>query len=163
MSSGRLYPFYRLHQPSHLSCRAQQDCVLDLEAGGIAWGIKLLRGYLWSTKFVLWSAQEAVESIGKGGWTQCPSFSAGWNTLSNFTYTLEDREGSANGNAAFLSCLPLPATDADEPGLNPSAMSTHLESSSSTPTIGSVTPILPRLFAWVGSLAQGRLRSPVSP
>ena len=41
--------------------------VLDLEAGGIVWAIKRLRGYLWSTKFVIYSDHKALESIGKVG------------------------------------------------------------------------------------------------
>ncbi|CAB1102179.1 unnamed protein product [Ectocarpus sp. CCAP 1310/34] len=41
--------------------------VLDLEAGGIVWDIKRLRGYLWSTKFTACSDHKALESIGKVG------------------------------------------------------------------------------------------------
>ncbi|CAB1113095.1 unnamed protein product [Ectocarpus sp. CCAP 1310/34] len=41
--------------------------VLDLGAGGIVWAIKRLRGYLWSTKFIISSDHKALESIGKVG------------------------------------------------------------------------------------------------
>ncbi|CAB1116631.1 unnamed protein product [Ectocarpus sp. CCAP 1310/34] len=41
--------------------------VLDLEAGGIVWGIKRLRGNLWSTKSIIYSDHKALESIGKVG------------------------------------------------------------------------------------------------
>ena len=36
--------------------------------------------------------------------------------LTAFDYTLEYRKGSANGNAAFLSRLPQPATEHDRSG-----------------------------------------------
>lgn len=41
--------------------------VFDLEAGGIAWAIKRLRGYNWSTKLVICPDHKALESIGKAG------------------------------------------------------------------------------------------------
>ncbi|CAB1108996.1 unnamed protein product [Ectocarpus sp. CCAP 1310/34] len=67
--------------------------VLDLEAGGIVWAIKRLRGYLWSTTFIIYSDHKALESIGKVGkhnaWVQR------WiEFLSNFTYTLKYRKGA---------------------------------------------------------------------
>ena len=40
---------------------------LDLEAGSIVWSIKRLRGYLWGTKFRIFSDHKALESIGKVG------------------------------------------------------------------------------------------------
>ncbi|CAB1111666.1 unnamed protein product [Ectocarpus sp. CCAP 1310/34] len=40
--------------------------VLDLEAGGIVWAIKRLRGYLWSTKFIIYPDHKSLESIAKG-------------------------------------------------------------------------------------------------
>ena len=40
---------------------------LDLEAGGIVWAITHLRGYLWGTKFRIFSDHKALESIGKVG------------------------------------------------------------------------------------------------
>ncbi|CAB1107844.1 unnamed protein product [Ectocarpus sp. CCAP 1310/34] len=39
--------------------------VLELEAGGIVWAIKRLRGYLWSTKIIIYSDRKSLESIGK--------------------------------------------------------------------------------------------------
>ena len=89
--------------------------VLDLEAGGIVWAIKRLRGYLWSTKFVIYSDHKALESIGKVG--EHNARVQRWlEFLSNFTYTLKYRKGSANGNADFLSRMPLPAQDTDKTG-----------------------------------------------
>ena len=89
--------------------------VLDLEAGSIVWAIKRLRGYLWSTKFVIYSDHKALESIGKVG--EHNARVQRWlEYLSNFTYTLEYRKGSANGNADFLSRLPLPAREEDKTG-----------------------------------------------
>ena len=40
---------------------------LDLEAGSIVWALKRLRGYLWGTKFRIFSDHKAVESIGNVG------------------------------------------------------------------------------------------------
>ncbi|CAB1101076.1 unnamed protein product [Ectocarpus sp. CCAP 1310/34] len=89
--------------------------VLDLEAGGIVWAIKRLRGYLWSTKSIIYSDHKALESIGKVG--EHNARVQRWlEFLSNFTYTLKYRKGSANGNADFLSRLPLPAQDTDKTG-----------------------------------------------
>ncbi|CAB1106763.1 unnamed protein product [Ectocarpus sp. CCAP 1310/34] len=89
--------------------------VLDLEAGGIVWAIKRLRGYLWSTKFIIYSDHKALESIGKVG--EHNARVQRWlEFLSNFTYTLKYRKGYANGNADFLLRLPLPAQDTDKTG-----------------------------------------------
>ena len=38
---------------------------LDLEADGIVWAIKRLRGHLWSTKFLIYSDHKALENINK--------------------------------------------------------------------------------------------------
>ena len=38
---------------------------LDIEPGSIVWAIKRLRGYVWGTKFGMFSDQKALESIGK--------------------------------------------------------------------------------------------------
>ncbi|CAB1121588.1 unnamed protein product [Ectocarpus sp. CCAP 1310/34] len=101
---------------SRATRRAERNwTVLDLEAGGIVWAIKRLRGYLWSTKFIIYSDHKALESIGKVG--EHNARVQRWlEFLSNFTYTLKYRKGSANGNADFLSRLPLPAQDTDKTG-----------------------------------------------
>ena len=39
----------------------------DLEAGSIAWALKRLRGYFWGTKFCIFSAHNALKTIGKVG------------------------------------------------------------------------------------------------
>ncbi|CAB1120470.1 unnamed protein product [Ectocarpus sp. CCAP 1310/34] len=89
--------------------------VLDLEASSIVWATKRLRGYLWSTKIVIHSDHKALKSIGKVD--EHNARVQRWlEFLSNFTYTLEYRKGSANGNADFISRLPLPAREEDKTG-----------------------------------------------
>ncbi|CAB1117464.1 unnamed protein product [Ectocarpus sp. CCAP 1310/34] len=101
---------------SRAALAAERDwTVLDLEAGGIVWAIKRLRGYLWSTKFIIYSEHKALESIGKVG--EHNARVQRWlEFLYNFTYTLKYRKGSANGNTDFLSRLPFPAQDTDKTG-----------------------------------------------
>ncbi|CAB1117165.1 unnamed protein product [Ectocarpus sp. CCAP 1310/34] len=53
---------------------------LDLEAGSIVWCIKRLRGYLWGTKFRIFTDHKSLEHFAKWGRTM-PAFSAGWNIL----------------------------------------------------------------------------------
>ena len=86
---------------------------LDLEPPGIiVWAIKRLRGYLWDTKFRIFSDHKDLENVGKVGdhnarvqkWLEYPIA---------FDYTLEYRKRSANGNADFLSRLPQRATEHD--------------------------------------------------
>ena len=94
---------------------------LDLEAGSIVWALKRLRGYLWGTKFRIFSDHKALESIGKVG-NHNARVQRWLEFLTAFDYTLEYRKGSANGNADFLSRLPEPATEHDRNGstsLNP--------------------------------------------
>ena len=85
---------------------------LVLEAGSIVWAHKCLRGYLWGTKSREFSDHEALESIGKVG-SHNARVQRWLEFLTAFDYTLEHREGSANGNADFLSRLPEPATEHD--------------------------------------------------
>ena len=90
---------------------------LDLEAGGIVSPLKRLRGYLWSTKFVIYSNPKALENIAKVG--EHKARVQRWlEFFSAYTYTLESRRGTPNGNADFLSCPPQPATDAHRTGPN---------------------------------------------
>ena len=94
---------------------------LDLEAGSIVWALKRLRGYLWGTKFSIFSDHKALESIGKVG-NHNDRVQRWLEFLTAFDYTLEYHEGSANGNAEFLSRLPELATEYDHSGstgLNP--------------------------------------------
>ena len=94
---------------------------LDLEAGSIVWALKRLRGYLWGTKFRIFSDHKALESIGKVG-NHNARVQRWLEFLTAFDYTLEYRIGSKNGNADFLSRLPEPATEHDRSGstsLNP--------------------------------------------
>ena len=94
---------------------------LDLEAGSIVWALKRLRGYLWGTKFRIFSDHKALESRGKVG-NHNARVQRWLEFLTAFDYTLEYRKGSANGNADFLSRLPEPATEHDRSGstgLNP--------------------------------------------
>ena len=88
---------------------------LGLEARSIVWTIKRLRGYLWGTKFRVFSDHEAIESIGKVG-DHNTRVQRWLEFLTAFDYTLEYRTGSANGNAEFLSRLPEPAIEHDRSG-----------------------------------------------
>ena len=87
-----------------------------LEVGSIVWAIKRLRGHLWSTNFLIYSDHNALENITKVG-DHNASVQL-WKFLSAYSYTLEYRKGSSNGNADFLSRLPQPATDLDRTGPN---------------------------------------------
>ena len=80
---------------------------LGSEAGSIVWDLKRLRGYLWGTKFRIFSDHKALESTIKVGNRNArvqrwPEF------LTAFDHTVECRKGSANGNADVLSRLPEP-------------------------------------------------------
>ncbi|CAB1115322.1 unnamed protein product [Ectocarpus sp. CCAP 1310/34] len=69
----------------------------------------------WSTKFIIYSDHKALESIGKVG--EHNARVQRWlEFLSNFTYTLKYRKGSAISNVDILSRLPLPAQDTDKTG-----------------------------------------------
>ena len=88
---------------------------LDLEAGSIGWAIKRLRGYLWGTKFRIFSDHKALKSIGKLG--DCNARAQRWlEFLTAFDRTLEYRKGNPNGNVDFLSRLAEPATEHDRSG-----------------------------------------------
>ena len=88
---------------------------LDLEAGSTVWSIKRLPGYLWGTKFRIFSDHKALESIGKWKITMRES-SGGFEFLTAFDCTLDYCKGSANGNTDFLSRLPEPSTEHDRSG-----------------------------------------------
>ena len=104
---------YRLHQPHYP--RFRDWTPVDLEAGGIVWAIKRLRGDLWGTRFHVFSDHKALESIGKVGdhnarvqrWVEF---------LIAFDNTLKCRKGSANRNADFLSRLPESAMEHNRSG-----------------------------------------------
>ena len=75
---------------------------LDLEAVSIVWAIERRRGHLWSTHFQIYSDHKAPENIAKIG--EHNARVRRWlEFLSAYTYTLEYRKGTANGNADFLS------------------------------------------------------------
>ena len=88
---------------------------LDLEAGSIVWAFKRLRGYLWGTKFRIFTNHKALESIGKVG-NHNARVQRWLEFLTAFDYTLEYQKGSANGNTDFFSRLPEPATKHDRNG-----------------------------------------------
>ena len=88
---------------------------LNLGAGSIAWALKRLRGYLWGTKFRVFSDHMALESIGEVG-NHNERVQRWLEFLTAFDYTLEYRKGNANGNADFQSRLPEPVTDHDRSG-----------------------------------------------
>ena len=84
-----------------------------MDAGNIVWAIKHLRGYLWGTKFRIFSDHKAVESIGKVGDARVQRW---FEFLTAFDYTLDYRKGIANGNADFLSRLSQPASEHERSG-----------------------------------------------
>ena len=88
---------------------------LDLEAGNIVWIIKRLRGYLWGTNFRFFSDHKALESLNKIA-EHSPRVQRWLEFLTTYNYTLEYRKDSANGNADFLSHLPLPAMELERSG-----------------------------------------------
>lgn len=68
----------------------------------IVWAIKRFIGYLWSTKLVMYLDHKALESIGKV--VEHNARVQRWlEYLCNFTYTLEYRKTSTNGNPDFLA------------------------------------------------------------
>ena len=72
-------------------------------------------------EFRIFSDHKALEIIGKVG-NRNARVQRWLRFLTAFDYTLEYHEGSANGNADFLSRLPEPATEHDRSGstsLNP--------------------------------------------
>ncbi|CAB1100851.1 unnamed protein product [Ectocarpus sp. CCAP 1310/34] len=96
---------------------------LDLEAGSIVWCIKRLRGYLWGTHFKIFTDHKSLEHLAKVGETNA-RVQRWLEFLTAYSYTLEYRKGSSNGNADFLSRLPIEATERDRSGrsrLTPSA------------------------------------------
>lgn len=88
---------------------------LDLEVGSIVWCIKRLRSYLWGTKFRFFTDHKSLEHFAKVGENNARV--QGWlEFLTACIYTLEYRKGSANGNADFLSRLPVAAAECDRSG-----------------------------------------------
>ena len=71
-----------------------------------------LRDYLWSTEFLVYSDLKALENVTKVG--ERNACVQRWlELLCVYSYTLECRKRSSNGNAYFLSRLPQPVTDLD--------------------------------------------------
>ena len=117
---------------------------LDMGAGSIVWSIKRLRGYLWGTTFCFISDYKALESLHKIA-EHYPWVQRWLESLTAYTYTLEYRKGSINGNADFLSRLPLPAI-APGVALRPAKNAF----SSSTLTAYSWVDPSPSVSVWVG-------------
>ena len=87
---------------------------LDLEAGSIVWSIKRLRGYLWGTKFRIFSDHKAIESIRKVR-DHNARVQRWLEFLTAFDCTLEYRGGSSE-MPIFCSVLPAPVTEHDRTG-----------------------------------------------
>ena len=87
----------------------------DLEAGSIVCSIKHLRGYLRGTTFRTFSDHKALGTIAEVA-EHNPRVQRWLEFLTAYRYTLEYRKGSANGNADFLSRLPLPASEDNRSG-----------------------------------------------
>lgn len=71
--------------------------------------------------------------------------------VSNFTHTLEYRKGSTDGNADFISRLPLLRPTRIRPIRTELATLTQQESSWSELAVRSIAHCVPRLSAWVSS------------
>ncbi|CAB1112268.1 unnamed protein product [Ectocarpus sp. CCAP 1310/34] len=96
---------------------------LDLEAGSIIWCIKHLRDYLWGTHFKIFTDHKSPEHLKQVGEANA-RVQRWWEFLTAYSYALEYRKGSSNGNADLFSRLPLEATERDRSGrsrLTPSA------------------------------------------
>ena len=81
---------------------------LDLEAGGVIWALKRLRGYLWSTNFEIYTDHQALTSIIKVGehnahvqrWLEC---------VCDFSYKVIYRRAPPMGTpTSFPACRSLP-------------------------------------------------------
>ncbi|CAB1119842.1 unnamed protein product [Ectocarpus sp. CCAP 1310/34] len=88
---------------------------LDLEAGSIVLSIKRLRGYLWGTKFRIFTDHKSPEHFAKVGENNA-RVQRWLELLTAYNYSLEYRKGSPNGNADFLSRLPIDAAESDRSG-----------------------------------------------
>ncbi|CAB1107221.1 unnamed protein product [Ectocarpus sp. CCAP 1310/34] len=88
---------------------------LDLEAGSIVWCIKRLRGFLWGTKFRMFTDHKSLEHFAKVGENNA-RVQRWLGFLTAYNYTLDYRKGPANGNADFLSRLPVAAAECDRSG-----------------------------------------------
>ena len=109
---GSICPLVNISRATLISER--QWTPLDLEAGSIVWCLKRLRGHLWGLNFHIYADHEALEHFARLAknvrvlrWLEF---------LTAYNYTLEYRKGSANGNADFLSRLPIAATETDRSG-----------------------------------------------
>ena len=79
--------------------------------------MKRLRGYLWGTHFHIFTDHKALEHFAKVGDNNARVLR--WlEFLTAYSYTLQYRKGSENGNADFLSRLPIAATEHDRSGRN---------------------------------------------
>ncbi|CAB1101426.1 unnamed protein product [Ectocarpus sp. CCAP 1310/34] len=88
---------------------------LNLEAGSIVWSIKRLRGYLWGTKFRIFTDRKSLEHFAKV--RENNARVQRWlEFLTAYNYTLKYRKGSANCNADFLSRLPIDEAECDRSG-----------------------------------------------
>ena len=75
---------------------------LDLEACSIVWALKRLRGYLWGTKFRVFSDHKALESIDKVG-NHMPEFRDGSSSSPHSITPLNTENEARTGTPA--SCL----------------------------------------------------------
>ena len=109
--SRRAVPSNPLRISAELRSTRKGIGLLSIRRPAASFGISnVLRGYLWRTKFRIFSDHKVLESIGKVG-NHNDRVQIWFEFLTAFDYTLEYRKGSANGNADFLSRLPEPATE----------------------------------------------------
>ena len=84
----------------------------ELECAAIVWAVKKNRQLFYGIPVVVVSDHQPLKNLESLS-TKVNRFQRRYDFLSAYSKTLEYRPGTANGNADLLSCLPLPATKAD--------------------------------------------------
>ena len=97
---------YRLHQPHYP--RFRDWTPVDLEAGGIVWAIKRLRGYLWGTEFPSFRITRRLKAPAKWETTMRKS-SIGSNFSSRSTTSSSPSRAAPTETPICWSRLPEPA------------------------------------------------------
>ncbi|CAB1098029.1 unnamed protein product [Ectocarpus sp. CCAP 1310/34] len=123
--------------------------VLDLEAGGIVWAIKHLRGCFWSTHFLIYLDHKALDSIVKVG-EHNARLQRWLDFLPSFNYTLAYRKGAANANADFFPGCPCRQPKRIDTVIPVSQSMTSRAFISFVRADGVITLVRHRTSAWVG-------------
>ena len=138
---------------AYISCATleRQWTPFNVEAVGIVWVIKRLRGYLYGTKFRTFTDNKVAERIGKVGDHNVRAQRWLW-FLTVFDYTLEYPKSITNGNT--ISCLVCQSLPPNTTALDPAATTPWkmAEASSSGPAASHPFRFDPRCcLAWAGA------------